>query len=91
MKGDYNKKKSMWVGYCVKGHQVDYFQSLRMYDSPPHCRDITSMVEKKMTGEDQLINRDFNLKQVREHDLLLLTSVKLNLKENEDIKKISTL
>ena len=91
MKGDYNKKKSMWVGYCVKGHQVDYFQSLRMYDSPPHCRDITSMVEKKMTGEDQLINRDFNLKQVREHDLLLLTSVKINLKENEDIKKISTL
>jgi hypothetical protein len=62
-----------------------------MYDSPPHCRDITSMVEKKMSGEDQLINRDFNPKQVREHDLLLLTSVKLNLKENEDIKKISTL
>jgi len=62
-----------------------------MYDSPPHCRDITSMTEKKMSGEDQLINRDFNHKQVREHDLLLLTSVKLNLKDGEDIKKISTL
>ncbi len=62
-----------------------------MYDSPPHCRDITSMAEKKMSGEDQLINRDFNLKQVREHDLLLMTSVKLNLKDGEDIKKISTL
>jgi hypothetical protein len=49
------------------------------------------MAEKKMSGEDQLINRDFNLKQVREHDLLLMTSVKLNLKDGEDIKKISTL
>jgi len=38
--------------------------------------------------DDDLINAEFDLRKIREHDLLLLTSEKLDLKGGNDIKKV---
>ena len=86
-------KKLMWVGYCVMGKQQSYFQHLRMYEEPPHSRNIvnTSSEEMKVADADRALNRDLRLSQIKEHDLLLLSEKVLDLKGFKDIKKVATI
>lgn len=85
-----HKKQLMWVGYCVAGPQPpSSFRPLRMYTKPPHSRDIASNDEQmKTSAQDSAINEGFDLRKVREHDLLLLSPDKLDLKGSSDIKKV---
>ena len=54
---------------------------MKMYLKPPHSRNITSETDLlKASQQDDLINAEFDLRRVREHDLLLLSSEKLDLK-----------
>ena len=41
MQSFYTSRKTMWVGYCVLAKQQSYFQQLRMYEEPPHTRNMT--------------------------------------------------
>ena len=60
-----------------------------MYLKPPHSRNIGLDSEQLTTSkDDDYINAESDLKKVREHDLLLLTSEKLDLKGGSDVKKI---
>ena len=63
---------------------------MRMYIKPPHSRNIAADNEQqlKTTKEDDRINADFDIRKIREHDLLLLTDTKLDLKGGSDIKKV---
>jgi hypothetical protein len=83
------RKQLMWVGYCVSGPQPQgFFHPLKMYGKPPHSRNIgTDSKQLRTAKEDDLINADFDIRRIREHDLLLLSAEKLDLKGSTDIKK----
>jgi hypothetical protein len=50
------------------------FQNIRMYEKPPHAsKDPAVMKESEQPG-------DFSLRQVREHDLLILSEEAIDLR-----------
>lgn len=64
-----------------------------MYEEPPHSRNIATAntEELKTTDQDIALNKDLKLSQVKEHDLLLLSEKKLDLKGHTDIKKFANI
>lgn len=89
MQSAHTKRQTMWVGYCVMGKQQTYFQSLKMYEEPPHSKNFKPG-ELTVSESDRSLNKDLRLSHVKEHDLLLLSETKLDLKGHTDIKKIAT-
>ena len=87
MRSEYSSKQPMWVGYCVKGKQQNFFQFLKMYDEPPHSRNIAApnTSELQQLQVDRELNREFNMGQLKEHDLLLLSHEKITIKGKQDL------
>jgi hypothetical protein len=92
MKGDFEPRQMMWVGYCVVGKTMNYLQALRMYDEPPHSKNIanTTTAELSTTEVDREINSNVNFSHIKEHDLLLLSHKALEIKDKHDIKRITS-
>ena len=63
-----------------------------MYDEPPHSKNIANpnTIELQQLQVDRELNRDFNMGQIKEHDLLLLSHEKLEIKNKDDNKKITS-
>lgn len=63
-----------------------------MYDEPPHSKNIAApnTVELQQLQVDREINSDFNMGQIREHDLILLSHEKISIKDKHDFKKITS-
>ena len=63
-----------------------------MYDEPPHSKNIAApnTVELQQLQVDREINRDFNMGQIKEHDLLLISQDKLIIRDKHDLKKITS-
>jgi len=88
----------MFVGYCVLAKELQgLFQPVRVYKSPPFSKNIAATDEQgnaivnqlKEAPEDEKINRSFNMRQIREHDLILLTNERLPIRgDQDDIKQI---
>lgn len=77
-------KKLSWIGYIVQSSKDTFFLNLRMYDAPPNlCAD---KIEADQKGTS---NAGFSIKQVREHDLLVLSEKEIDLKGGGDIKRAS--
>ena len=91
-------QRTKWPGYAVCGLKEGGFQTLRLYDVPPHANtdaavmasqsanmmhiDQKSGKQRNNTTDDNLKN----LRSVRDDDLLLLSETVLDLKGKEDIK-----
>jgi hypothetical protein len=60
-----------------------------MYEEPPHSKNFKPG-ELTVTDSDRNLNKDLRLSHVKEHDLLLLSETKLDLKGHTDIKKVAT-
>lgn len=87
MHNDFSSKQTMWVGYCVQGKRLNFLQALKMYDEPPHSKNIAApnTVELQQLQVDREINRDFNMGQIKEYDLVLLTQEKLRVRDKHDL------
>jgi hypothetical protein len=83
----------MWVGYFTLGKQINYFQSWKMYEAPPHSKNINALESQlKQHEKDLKINSDLRLSQVKEHDLLFFSEKQLELpRGSTDIKTIATI
>lgn len=92
MQNDFGIKQTMWVGYCVKGKQHNYFQQLKMYDAPPHSKNIANpnTTELQQLQVDRELNKDFNMSSLKEHDLLLLSHEKITIKDKHDLQRITS-
>ena len=97
-----SRKQLMFLGYAVLGKgNVGKFQNLRIYFSPPFAKDIAAtdsqngqVVTDQLTecAEDRNINRRFNMRQIKEHDLLFLTAERIEkLGHGGDIKSKTSL
>lgn len=97
-----SRKQYMFVGYsCLGKGNSGRFKSLRIYDRPPFSKNIaatdadTGMVKTdqlKETREDGMINDRFNLKHIKEHDLVLLSASRISTPgRDDDIKKVTSL
>ena len=84
-------KKLSWIGYCVMGGSFGFLQALKMYDKPPHSANIADPGNEAVAKQEDLkFNEGFTIRQVREHDLLLMTVEPVDLRGNTDIKQILT-
>lgn len=82
--GSFRTRKMNWIGYAVCGIE-DEFQSLRLYDVPPHAGEEAISIAKK--DKDPFDTNLMNLRRIKEDDLLILSDLKLNLGGGEDIKQ----
>jgi len=80
-----SQKKLSWIGYFCTGPKEAFFQNLRMYEKPPGPTQPIG-IEKK---EGEECADDFKVTQVRECDLIVMTEEPLNLKGQDDIKRVS--
>jgi hypothetical protein len=76
-------KKLSWTAYCVCGQKDMLFLNLRMYDKPPSSTDGVQAAEKQIHTQEE-----FSIKQVREHDLLILSEDPIDLRGQNDIKQV---
>ena len=102
MKGSYSAKKQyMFVGYAVLGKEPNgLFQSVRVYKNPPYSKNIAAMDEEtgqmatdqlKGLKEDRSINDSFNMRQIKEHDLILLSAERIDTPGHDnDVKKVTS-
>lgn len=88
-------QRARWPGYAVCGLKEGAFQTLRLYDVPPHANtDAAAMASRSgnMMHIDQKAARQRaddnlkNLRAIRDDDLLLLSETVLDLKGKEDVK-----
>jgi hypothetical protein len=70
-----------WIGYIVCGQKDMLFQNIKMYEKPPHSG----------ATDNESHQSDFSLKQVREHDLLILSEDEIDLRGQQDIKRVSSI
>ena len=68
-------------GFAVTGNVDGQFQSVRLYDEPPHG--VMLSKDKCTTRERELF-----FKGCRDDDLLLLSCHKIDLKGKDDIKQV---
>jgi len=75
-----SSKKKYWEGYVVTSQKETLFQTLRMYDKPPGPSD--------KVGEEK--SEAFEIRQLREYDLIVLSEEPIDLKGGDDIKQVSS-
>ena len=96
-----SRKQLMFVGYaCLAKSNQGRFKSLRIYKSPPFSKNIAATDadtgnmmtgQLKETREDAQINDRFNLKFIKEHDLVLLSAERIKTPvHDDDIKKVTS-
>lgn len=82
--GNSRARKMNWVGYAVCGIEGE-FQSLRLYDAPPHAGDEAKSIAKKT--KDPYDTNLMNMKRIKQDDLLILSELKLDLGGQDDVKQ----
>lgn len=58
------------------------FQNIRMYEEPPHANDPAAMKPQHAKADEA------QLRQLREHDLVILSEEPLDLNGHDDVKKV---
>ena len=76
------KRKLKWVCYIVCAQKEMLFQNIRMYEEPPHANDPAAMKPQHASADEAQI------KQLREHDLVILSEEPLDLNGHDDVKKV---
>ena len=84
------KRRLYWVGYVVCGEKDMLFQNIRMYQKPPGASDPSEDKSLKAQASSSTTENAFDLRQIREHDLLILSQSEINLRGQDDIKKVSS-
>jgi hypothetical protein len=77
-------KHYSWPGYVVCGVK-DEFQTVRLYDEPPHAGIDAIAMKDKTKSNDRFA---FSLRQIREDDLIIISETKIDLKGKDDIKQV---
>jgi len=77
-----SKKQLMGVGYCVTGKR----QELRMYNKPPNPQKLDADY-LQTSKEDDLINQHFDILKVKRHDLLLISTEKIDFAGSNNFQK----
>lgn len=57
-----------------------------MYEEPPHAKDPIAMKQ-----DADVKPGEFQIKQMREHDLVILSEDQIDLRGHDDIKKVSNI
>lgn len=85
-----NKERSLcWKGYFQYKGEVGRLALLKMYKQPPGIYNKNKNYSKIYEDPKRHEGERFELSQVREDDLLVLSKFRINLEGQEDLKMVS--